>query len=106
MIKMIKTKIINLRKWHPKDLKYIRIDRGTIYGNPYVISIAKNISREKAISEYEKYLRILIKTKKICIKELMRLDGETLACWCKPLPCHGDVIIKILEEIKAGKIKE
>ena len=23
------------------------------------------------------------------------LKGKILGCWCKPLPCHGDIIIKI-----------
>jgi hypothetical protein len=25
------------------------------------------------------------------------LQGKTLGCWCKPLACHGDVIVEILE---------
>jgi hypothetical protein len=24
------------------------------------------------------------------------LRGKTLGCWCKPLPCHGDVIVELL----------
>ena len=25
------------------------------------------------------------------------LRGKRLACWCKPLPCHGDIIVEMLE---------
>lgn len=25
------------------------------------------------------------------------LRGKVLGCWCKPLPCHGDVIVELLE---------
>lgn len=24
------------------------------------------------------------------------LRGKVLACWCKPKPCHGDVIVRLL----------
>ncbi len=33
-------------------------------------------------------------------EELMKLKGKNLGCWCKPEGCHGDVLIKILEEYK------
>jgi len=26
------------------------------------------------------------------------LRGKRLGCWCKPLPCHGDVIVELLGE--------
>jgi hypothetical protein len=25
------------------------------------------------------------------------LDGRTLGCWCKPLACHGDILVELLE---------
>lgn len=30
--------------------------------------------------------------------DLEPLRGCRLACWCHPLPCHGDVIVELLEE--------
>lgn len=31
---------------------------------------------------------------------LHELDGKTLACWCKPHACHGDVLAKVrLEQV-------
>ncbi len=27
------------------------------------------------------------------------LHGKTLACWCAPKPCHGDVLAKIAAEL-------
>ena len=29
---------------------------------------------------------------------LQNLRGKTLGCFCKPRPCHGDVIVEWLEE--------
>ena len=26
------------------------------------------------------------------------LEGKELGCWCKPGPCHGDILIKIFNE--------
>jgi len=31
-------------------------------------------------------------------KEVEKLRGKVLGCWCKPLPCHGDVIVEYLEK--------
>lgn len=28
------------------------------------------------------------------------LEGKTLACWCHPKNCHGDVLIRLLNEKK------
>ena len=28
----------------------------------------------------------------------MELEGKELGCWCKPSPCHGDILIKLLKE--------
>ena len=32
-------------------------------------------------------------------EELKRLKGKKLGCWCKPERCHGDVIVKLIEEL-------
>jgi hypothetical protein len=28
---------------------------------------------------------------------LQRLKGKRLGCWCKPLACHGDFLVELLE---------
>ena len=37
--------------------------------------------------------------------DLESLYGKVLGCWCKPRPCHGDVLIKLLKE-KEGQVKK
>jgi hypothetical protein len=27
------------------------------------------------------------------------LAGRDLVCWCAPLPCHGDVLLRLLSEL-------
>lgn len=47
----------------------------------------------RAISKYEAYVRA-----SGLIADIEELRGQTLGCWCKPGPCHGDVLVKMLEE--------
>ncbi len=32
------------------------------------------------------------------MKTLHELRGKCLGCWCKPGPCHGDVLIELINE--------
>jgi hypothetical protein len=33
------------------------------------------------------------------MKALFELKGKILGCWCHPLPCHGDVLVKLIKEL-------
>jgi len=53
-------------------------------------------SREEAISRFEEEARNSISI----LREIERLPEDAiLGCWCYPLRCHGDVIIKLWKEI-------
>jgi hypothetical protein len=28
----------------------------------------------------------------------IELKDKTLGCWCKPLPCHGDVLVELADK--------
>jgi hypothetical protein len=45
----------------------------------------------QAIPMFEQYLR-----NSPLINEIEELRGKRLGCWCSPQPCHGDVLVKIL----------
>jgi hypothetical protein len=32
-----------------------------------------------------------------------QLEGKTLVCWCKPLPCHGDILKELYESRGRGQ---
>jgi len=32
------------------------------------------------------------------LKRLPELKGKTIGCWCKPKPCHGDIIVSLYTE--------
>lgn len=76
-----------VNKYHkiPYD---IYIGRGSIWGNPFIIG--KDGNREEVIEKYEEYL---VNSPEL-LKKLPELRGKTLACFCAPKACHGDVLAK------------
>jgi len=95
-------RVVNLRK-EPYD---IYIGRGSIFGNPYRIS--KYRTRQIVIDWYREWFYSQLKDP-FFKAEVEKLRGvEILGCYCKPLACHGDIIVEYLEntshqEKKGGK---
>ena len=85
------TTVVNRHKG-PFD---VYIGRGTPWGNPFKVG-----SRETVIEKYRQWLWIQMKSRKFREAMLDKLDGKVLGCSCKPLPCHGDVLVRLLEEAK------
>lgn len=56
----------------------------------------------EALGKYEDYLR---EERPDLMARLGELDGKTLGCWCKPRPCHGDVLVRLVEENKFAGTK-
>lgn len=65
---------------------------GSKFANPYVAD--KGETSEKVIERYSEWLWSQIYTGRITVEELAALDGQRLGCWCKPKPCHGDILAK------------
>lgn len=83
---MSETRIINCRSDEPFD---IYIGRPSIWGNPF--KIGKDGAREEVIAKYRQH----VMSSPYLMSQLPELRGKTLACWCKPLPCHGDVLVEL-----------
>jgi len=75
----------------------IYIGRGSKWGNPFVINDTN--SRDDVIEKYEHYLRNKIAKGEITKEDFLQLKGKVLGCFCKPKRCHGDVIVKIYNEL-------
>ena len=54
----------------------------------------KKVGIKKSLELYEKHIR---KTPELW-DTLDELEGKVLGCWCKPNPCRGDVLIKLMNE--------
>ncbi len=73
----------------------VLIDRRTKWGNPF--RIGEHGSRDEVIARYRAHLWRHIQAGDVSMEELAALDGCWLACWCEPLPCHGDVLARAVE---------
>lgn len=72
----------------------IYIGRGSKFGNPFIIG--KDGDRNQVIEKYETYLNVCLDNDTITVSELADMYGFDLVCFCKPLPCHGDVLLKYI----------
>lgn len=106
----VKDKSFNLKEWL-KDENNVNIGRRGIviikddeetcrypktdskWANKF--KVGKDGTREECIEKYRQYIlkKIEKNPEKYNIEELR---GKKLGCWCKPDPCHGDVLIEIL----------
>ncbi len=71
------------------------IGRPSIYGNPF--EIGKDGTRVEVIEKFREYI---LDTKQIKLLNTLKkeLKGKILICWCAPLACHGDVLLKLANE--------
>eukprot|EP00523_Entomoneis_sp_CCMP467_P013848 CAMPEP_0168789970 /NCGR_PEP_ID=MMETSP0725-20121227/13140_1 /TAXON_ID=265536 /ORGANISM="Amphiprora sp., Strain CCMP467" /LENGTH=232 /DNA_ID=CAMNT_0008840323 /DNA_START=35 /DNA_END=733 /DNA_ORIENTATION=+ len=106
----------NLKDW-TKDPKNVYIGRAgvvfvdkkrfppkaSLWCNPFKLKRdGSNLSQ--VLEDYESHLRQRLKTEAGLEERLQReLDGKCLGCWCKPSGCHGDILIKIMNELSAKK---
>ena len=74
-------------KTAPADAVYI--GRGSPWGNPFVIG--KDGTRDQVCERFEREILPTL--------NLDALKGRDLVCYCAPLRCHGDSILKVLEGV-------
>lgn len=110
-----KIQVMNMKYHTPSILvSDIKIDRSSPLGNPFPLSMG----RAECIDAYEDAIHKCLK-QKVDVKgplstlvyrevkrEMNRIYTLTrngiavrLFCWCAPLPCHGDVVKKIIEDV-------
>ena len=83
------------------------IGRGSPWGNPFThLPLSRTKARfqvetkEESMIRYEAWLRERLAEDLNLRQKLLELDGHELVCYCKPARCHGDVLIKLIEELK------
>jgi len=84
------------------------VDRSTKWGNPFIVG--KHGTQAECVDLYKKLLgghlcitidntqqqEIVIRH---VIKNLHRLRGKNLACWCREgTPCHADILLEIANQ--------
>lgn len=74
---------------YASDLQvYVRIDRGTAWGNPFVMD--EDGTRDEVCDWYEQHY---LPFKKSLLSKTNRLKGKMLGCHCYPKRCHGEILI-------------
>jgi hypothetical protein len=66
------------------------------WANPF--TIRSEGSSEAAVARYRAY----VLASPTLMASLDELRGKTLGCWCKPKPCHGDVLVHLLSRAGPG----
>lgn len=67
--------------WHLNSSKW---------ANPFSV---KEYGRDEALNKYRQYVM-----ESGLINEIEELRGKILGCWCAPLPCHGDILLQLLNK--------
>lgn len=111
-VKNIRPKYSNLHQWILDKETNVYIGRArvifidgvrypledSIWANPY--KITETQSREQVLKLYYEYIEEKLKSNPELVKELMKLDGKKLGCWCKPECCHGDILVELINKYK------
>jgi len=95
---MLETRVVNIYK---EDYD-VYIGRGKCrktglvspWGNPF--HMAREEDREAVVLLYEVYIR----NNPELMRRLPELKGKRLGCYCKPKACHGDVLVKLVNELE------
>lgn len=83
-----------------KETYDVYIGRPSKWGNPFNLTDPNNrLERFEVIRKYREW----ILTQPKLLADLGELEGKTLGCWCAPKPCHGDVLIELVNERIKGK---
>ena len=71
--------------------------RQSKWANPFVIGEDGN--RENVVRLYAQWVRGATDGQRLLLDQVRDLRDKTLACWCAPLRCHGDVLAELAEAL-------
>lgn len=77
----------NLITWAESQGKAIRVDRGSKFGNPFILN--DDGTRDHVCDCYE---HNYLPNKPSITNSIDDLKGKVLICYCYPLRCHGDAL--------------
>lgn len=74
-----------------KSKNQVYVGRPSKWGNPFVIG--RDGTREEVVEKYYLWLQ-----DQELLNDISELEGKDLVCWCDPLPCHADVLIRLAND--------
>jgi hypothetical protein len=98
---LMTTRVINIKSKQPFDVyignrirfhpqKYPQTRWGNLYAK-----YLKKLGRDRVIEMYKEYI---MNTSELLKLIPLELKGKRLGCWCKPLPCHGDLLAELADK--------
>lgn len=103
-------------------LPAVKVDRGTAFGNPFVIGEPVDRKQAKrwgwwplgfpdfvatdAEVSVRRFRAVLLSDEAIHVHVQTQLRGKNLACWCKPgSPCHAAVLLALANRPTCDEVK-
>ena len=87
-------RVLNKRR-DPIPPGAVYIGRGSKWGNPF--KLTTEADRPRVIARYREHLAEQVRAGTVTMDELRELKDRPLVCFCKPKPCHGDVLAQAVE---------
>jgi hypothetical protein len=84
---------LKLQEWAEANGLFIRIDRMTEWGNPFLAD--EDGTRDEVCGWFEEHY---LPFKFSLLKKVPELKGKALGCWCKPDRCHGDCLAHLANQ--------
>ena len=81
----------------------VYVGRPSKWGNPMTVRELKRLFpndtkeelNQKAVDWYRGYIFTPFGRPKELMSEMAELRGKDLVCWCAPLPCHADILLRL-----------
>ena len=95
------TRVVNIRK-EAYDVYIGRAGKGQdgYFGNPF--RLKQDMIRGGTLAGFREYFYRRLVNDAEYRRRVHELQGKTLGCFCKPHPCHGDIIKEYLDRM-AGR---
>lgn len=96
---MMPTRVVNISKGFVYDVYIGRAGQGQdgYFGNPFKLG---EIGREGVLRLYRDWFYRMLEKDLEFKCRVHKLKGKVLGCFCKPLQCHGDVIVEYLNNLQ------
>jgi len=69
--------------------------RSSAFCNPY--KIGAHGTRTSVLKKYRTYIKARLESEPDLVDELISMAGKNLGCWCAPEPCHGHILLRLIE---------
>lgn len=93
------TTVVNIKHTQRYDQYIGRAGHGQdgYYGNPF--RLGSESTRGSTLKQYKEYFYHRLATDPTFKERIHSLKDKILGCFCKPHPCHGDIIAEYLNNL-------